>query len=322
MGDGMDQDRLEVCVTHVDRLADRVIGFTLVAQDGKDLPAFSAGAHVDVHLGSGLVRQYSISNDPGERGRYILAVQIEPEGRGGSQLIDRTVRPGSRLEISRPRNTFPLRPEAESNLFIAGGIGITPIRSMIHESERLGQPWSLIYGARGPAQMAFRCEFARRWPERCTFHFSGEGNQDLIPFDRLLARQQPGQHLYCCGPEAMLQAVRQATVHWRADTVHFERFAPIKVSTADDQPFEIELAHSGEVYTVPPTRSVLEVLRQAGHDVESSCEEGTCGSCAVRVVDGCPDHRDSLGLDDPEFRQSFMMICVSRAKGARLVIDI
>ncbi|MEQ9815424.1 MAG: PDR/VanB family oxidoreductase [Azospirillaceae bacterium] len=322
----MNQDRIEVCVTRVDRLADRVIGLTLIAHEDKDLPAFGAGAHVDVHLGSNLVRQYSISSDPGEWGRYALAVQIEPAGRGGSQQLDRTVRPGSRLQISRPRNTFPLRPEAERNLFIAGGIGITPIRSMIFESERRGQPWSLVYGARGPAQMAFRCDLARRWPERCTFHFSGEGNRELIPFDELLARQLPGQHLYCCGPEAMLQSVRQASAHWHAGTVHFERFSPVAVSAgddpADDRAFEIELAQSGEVYTVPPSKSVLEVLRQAGHDVESSCEEGTCGSCAVRVLDGCPDHRDSLGLDDPEFRRSFMMICVSRAQGARLVLDL
>jgi phthalate 4,5-dioxygenase reductase component len=297
--------------------------FDLQAGDGGELPAFTAGAHIPVRIPNGRMRSYSLCNDPAERHRYCLAVKRDGNGRGGSMnLIDATA-VGDTLTIAPPRNLFPLEGNAASYIFIAGGIGITPIRSMIaHLMATRAKPFKLFYFTRSPEQMAFRDEFATpAFHGKVIMHH--DGGDPAKAFDLWPVLENPkAAHIYCCGPRGLMDAVRDMSGHWPSSAVHFEDFGagitPVKAAT--DGAFTVKLAKSGQTLSVPPGKSILEVVRAAGIDAASSCESGTCGTCRCGLLSGEVDHRDMV-LADHE-RATAIMICVSRAKAGELVLDL
>lgn len=308
----------------IDRIvdvADGIRSFELVAPDGAELPAFTPGSHVSVRVPNGELRKYSLCGDPAERSRYVIAVKREAQGRGGSVSLVDQARVGDSLPTSLPDNAFPLAEKAASYLFIAGGIGITPILSMIRSFGELPPaPWRLIYLARTPETCAFREALSA--PElraRVTIHHSH--GDPARSFDLWPVLERPSSaHIYCCGPQALMASVRDMTGHWSPKQVHFESFNAGGGVRPDDQPFRVQLAQSGGDYEVPMGRSILEVLREHGCHVASSCESGTCGSCKTALLSGQADHRDMVLM--PEEMDTQLMVCVSRAKSPALVLDL
>jgi len=301
---------LEVIVARAWEEAPRIRAIELRAANGAELPPFNAGAHLDLHLPNGLIRQYSIWSDPADRTRYCIAVLREEISRGGS-IAAHALRVGATLQIGPPRNSFPLQDSAATSLLIAGGIGITPILPML---DRAGDDWQLVYGGRTRSSMAFTAELAAHG-DRVSFRPQDE--HGLLDLPSLLADVSPGTAVYCCGPEPLLAAVEALGP---AD-LHVERFTAI-VDEGPREAFEVELAGSGRVLPVPPDRSILEVVEEAGVTVLSSCREGTCGTCETAVLGGEPDHRDSVLTADERLENEVMMLCVSRACSARLVLDL
>jgi len=317
-----DNSPLILAASHKEQVADGIFLFELRSPDGGDLPQFTPGSHITVTVPSGQKRRYSLCNDCHERDRYVIAVKQEVDGRGGSLSLTTGVNKGDVVSVEPPANDFPLpASEPKRFIFIAGGIGITPIRSMILDRLRQGKDnFTLYYFTRTPELMAFRDEFKR--PEfegkAVLHHDNGDPEQayDLWP----VLEEQKGAHVYCCGPRGLMDAVRDMTGHWPDSAVHFEDFVGATATRPDDTPFEVRLAKSGETYTVEAGVSILDTLRRNGHTLPSSCESGTCGTCRVRFIEGEPDHRD-LVLSDEE-RKTEIMICVSRARGRSLVLDI
>jgi ferredoxin-NADP reductase len=270
-------------------------------------------------LGSGLVRQYSLCGEPHDRRTWRIAVLREPESRGGSRHVHERLTVGAKLRVDGPRNHFPLL-DATEYLFIAGGIGITPIVAMIDATEASGRPWSLLYGGRRRASMAFLDRLAG-YGDRVSIRPQDETG--LLDLGVLPAQPAAGTLVYCCGPEPLLAAVEQRCAGWPSGALHVERFAPKpQAGPAGAETFEIVLAQSELTLEVSPDRSVLEVVEQAGIPVLSSCAEGTCGTCETAVLDGVPEHRDSVLSDDERAANDCMMICVSRSCTARLVLDL
>lgn len=301
-----------------ERLAEGVVGLTLVAEHGGLLPPWRPGAHIDLVLDDGLVRQYSLSGDPGDRLKYQVGVLLEAEGRGGSRWVHDTLHPGVIVEVRGPRNHFRLE-EAERYLLIAGGIGITPILAMADELDRTGRPWTLVYGGRTRSSMAYADRLSALGPH---VQLWPQDTNGLIDLPTVLADPVPGTAVYTCGPEPLLRAVEEhCGAHWPAGSVHVERFAPKKIDTGTDVPFEIELSE-GRVLQVPADRTALEVLENAGFDLLSSCREGTCGTCEVAIMEGEAEHRDSVLTSEEQAENSCMMVCVSRAATRRLVLDL
>jgi phthalate 4,5-dioxygenase reductase component len=294
--------------------------FELVDPDCGALPPFTAGAHVTVETPSGARRTYSLSNDPVESDRYVLGVKHERDGRGGSASLIEQVREGDRLPVSPPINRFPLV-AAPTYLFVAGGIGITPILSMLRQVAREGSAgFRLIYCTRGPASTAFREELAT--PElagKVTLHHDDGDPAKAFDFWPLL--ETPGKaHVYCCGPRPLMEEVRAMTGHWPESAIHFEDFASdIQAHKPDDRAFAVRNAKTGQIVAVPADATILDALRAAGSSVPSSCESGTCGSCKTRLLDGDVEHRD-LVLTDEE-RRRHILICVSRAREGELVLE-
>ena len=324
-------------------LADDVVALILVSAAGAVLPPWEPGAHVDLHLAPGLIRPYSLCGDPADRYRWRVAVLREPDGRGGSDFVHSLLTVGTELTVTGPRNHFRLA-GADRYLFIAGGIGITPILPMVAEAARHSRPWRLVYGGRRRASMAFLGELAA-WDGQVTICPQDECG--LLDLDVLLGTPQPGIAVYCCGPGPLLAAAEARCAAWPPGTLHVERFspgpdavpgtsAPLGPGTSAplgpraasdpaarrDSSFEVELASNGRVIAVPCGTSVLAALRGAGLELLSSCEEGICGTCETGVLGGVPDHRDSVL--EPAEREvgDIMMICVSRSCTARLVLDL
>lgn len=304
-------------------LAEGIVGLTLVAADGEALPPWTPGAHVDLLLGEDIVRQYSLCGELSDSQSLSVAVLREREGRGGSAFVHDRLAVGDLLTLRGPRNHFPLL-DARRYLFIAGGIGITPLAPMIAQLDAAAADWQLVYGGRSRASMAFREELVDRYGDRVSILPQDEVG--LLDLRTLLGR--PGAsaedlRVYCCGPEGLLEAVEAACADWPLGALQLERFAPRPDTfAAPQEAFEVELANSGTVLSVPPGRSILSVLEDAGLPVLSSCREGTCGTCETGVLAGAIDHRDSV-LDAAEREAGdVMMICVSRARGGRLVLDL
>lgn len=314
-------EQLPLIVAEVGNVAENITRFSLRDPKGAELPQFTPGAHIGIQAPNGLSRKYSLCNDPDARDHYEIAVKRETDGRGGSASLTNDVRVGTMLSSTPPRNDFALVPRVANFLFIAGGIGITPILSMVRFLHRTGSArFKLYYCTRNPEETAYRDELAA--PELrgqvVIHHDEGDAERslDLWP----LLERSGGAHLYCCGPRPMLEAVRDMTGHWSSFTVHIESFLDgAATRKADDRAFRVRLARSGNVVDVPADRSILEALRSAGCDVPSSCESGTCGTCRTRLIAGEADHRD-LVLDDDE-RERNIMVCVSRARSDELVID-
>lgn len=309
----------QVVVRAKDEVADGVVTLTLSRPDGHPLPPWRPGAHVDLILGAAPTRQYSLCGDPDDPTSYRVGILHAPDGRGGSRYVHEQLRVGDSVEIRGPRNNFALV-AAPRYLFIAGGIGITPMLPMIAAAERAGADWQLVYGGRTRASMAFLDELAR-YGSRVTVRPQDEAG--LLDLERLLGVPEPDTLVYCCGPEPLLAAVEDRCGAWPSQALHIERFTPRPArAPVRAEPFEVVLQRSGLALTVPPERSILDVVEQAGVGVLSSCAEGTCGTCETAVLDGEPDHLDSVLTADERKSHCAMMICVSRACGPRLVLDL
>lgn len=294
-------------------------GVVSLAFRGSGLPTWDPGAHLDLLLADGLERQYSLCGDPAERDVWRIAVLREPGGRGGSAFVHERLSVGETVRVRGPRNNFALRP-ARRYLFIAGGIGITPILPMLRAADAAGSDWSLLYGGRTRGSMAFLEELTGRYGERVAVRPQDEtGLLDLASY---LGAPEPDTAVYCCGPDPLLDAVeRNCAANGRPEP-RMERFGPRARAVSSDAPFELVLARSGLTLTVPEHASVLETVRAAGVEVLFSCAEGTCGTCETGVLEGAPDHRDSLLTAAERAAGDTMMICVSRSFGERLVLEL
>ena len=312
----------EVRVQAIRLEADRIRSFELRPLTGHDLPAFTAGAHIEVHLANGIVRSYSLANSPAEGNRYEIAVNKEVSGRGGSGFMHDQVHVGARLRISAPRNNFALREEAEHSVLIAGGIGITPLRSMIARLRALERPWSLLYAGRDRDSMAFLEEFARLRELGHAIRIHSDAEAGAPPdLQGVVAKAPPSAHFYCCGPRPMLAVFEAATSQLPAERVHVEYFAGSQAPALAGE-FSVELARSGRVLQVPAGTSILDTLLDAGVNVPYSCMEGVCASCETRVLAGVPDHRDAILSRAERDANDRMMICCSGARTPRLVLDL
>ncbi|MGZ5200175.1 MAG: PepSY domain-containing protein [Telluria sp.] len=304
--------------------AQGIVSFALADREGKPLPPFEAGAHIDVHLGPGLVRQYSLCNAPGETHRYRIAVQLAEDTRGGS-LAMHALREGARVEVSAPKNHFPLAQGANRSLLFAGGIGITPILAMAEQLASTGADFELYYCTRSKERTAFLERIASsRFASRVHFHFSeGPAAQQFDPV-AAIGRPAPGAHLYVCGPNGYMDAVIKtaAGLGWQDANVHREYFSGTAAHADTDTAFDLKLARSGKVVHVAKGQTALEALAACGVDVQVSCGEGTCGTCLTRVLDGEPDHRDVFLTAADRARKDSFLPCCSRAASPMLVLDL
>ncbi|MER5207370.1 PDR/VanB family oxidoreductase [Streptomyces sp. NPDC002825] len=293
--------------------AEGVRGLLLADPTGAELPPWEPGAHLEVTLPSGTVRHYSLCGDPADRGTYRIGVLREPAGRGGSEELHTAVGEGTVLGVRGPLNRFPLVP-AERYLFVAGGIGITPLLPMVR-SLPTGS-WSLLYGGRSLASMAYREELSAL-PGVTLVPQDTEGLPDL---DAVLAGQPAGTAVYCCGPEGLLRAVQE---RWDGP-LHVERFGAAEAvgESPGEGGFEVELRRTGRVLRVEAGRSLLDTVREVVPGVAYSCEEGWCGTCETKVIAGTPEHHDSVLGEDEKASGTTMMICVGRSRGTRLVLDL
>ncbi|CAM5768141.1 ferredoxin [Labrys miyagiensis] len=301
--------------------ANGIAGFELRAVKGL-LPTFQPGAHIDVHMPSGLIRQYSIINGPGESDSFMIGVKRERESRGGSACMHEAVREGDVLAISEPRNNFPLRRDAVRTLFVAGGIGVTPLLAMAQVLHHQGLPHAFHYFAQDAGQLAFR-ERLDRLKDTLVPELGLTPEATAARLREILAGYRPGMHLYLCGPGPMLEAARTiaAELGWQEQAVHFEYFKNSR-EIDDSSSFEVALARSNITLKVPAGRTILDVMREAGIDMPSSCEQGACGTCVAAVIEGEPDHQDVYLTEAEKASGMKIMTCVSRAKSARLILDI
>jgi ferredoxin-NADP reductase len=306
----------DVVVAAVTRPADDVVELTLRAPDGAPLPAWTPGAHVDLLLDDECVRQYSLCGSPAEPDAYRVAVLHTPDSRGGSKRVHELAE-GATVRIRGPRNHFPLV-TSPRYLFLAGGIGITPLLPMIEEAETAGADWRLHYGGRSRRSMAYLPQLDR-YGDRVVVVPQDEAG--LLDVPGILSAPDPRTLVYCCGPEPLLAAVEEQCAAWPAGALHLERFSPKAVDAGENTSFELVLQSSGLRLTVPPDRTVLQVMRDAGVSVLASCLEGTCGTCETDVVEGDVDHRDSVLDPEEQEANETMMVCVSRCRGPRLVLD-
>ncbi|MEU0166662.1 PDR/VanB family oxidoreductase [Streptomyces iakyrus] len=305
----------ELIVQRREFAAEGVLALTLRHPLGEPLPAWEPGAHVDVLLGPGLERQYSLCGDPADRSAWRIAVLREPAGRGGSAHVHEQLGEDAKVRVRGPRNNFRLEP-ASRYRFVAGGIGITPLLPMLAAAEAAGAEWTLLYGGRTRGSMAFAAELGR-YGDRVTF--APEDETGLLDLPSVLDDVPAGTLVYCCGPGPLLDAVE---ARCPSGVLRVERFQPKEQETGGNTAFEVELARSGRTLTVAPDVSVLDAVRDSGVEVLYSCTEGTCGTCETDVLDGEPDHRDSVLTDDERAAGETMLICVSRCRGGRLVLDL
>ncbi|EHR48946.1 flavodoxin reductase family protein [Saccharomonospora marina XMU15] len=311
---------LDLVLARKEAVADGVARLTLRDPRGGPLPEWEPGAHVDLLLGEGLERQYSLCGDPADRSELAVAVLREPDSRGGSAYVHDRLAEGDTVRVRGPRNNFALV-DSPRYLFLAGGVGITPILPMVAAAHSRGADWRLVYGGRTRASMAFADVLTDTYGDRVELRPQDETG--LLPLDSLLAAPEPDTAVYCCGPEPLLAEVERRCATWPPGALHVERFSPKQGADAGPrQAFEVELAHSGVTLLVPPDKSILEVVEDAGIPVLSSCQEGTCGTCETEVREGVPDHRDSLLTDEEREAGETMMICVSRSCGPRLVLEL
>ncbi|RFU87226.1 oxidoreductase [Streptomyces triticagri] len=311
----MSENSLQLTVHRMTWEAEGVLSVELVHPEGKPLPEWTPGSHIDVVAGA-YTRQYSLCGDPRDTGRYRIGVLDEPASRGGSRHVHTKLRPGQLLTVSEPRNHFVLE-DAGAYLFVAGGIGITPLLAMAREAAARGARWRMVYGGRSRASMAFAEELSAL-----------DGELTLVPQDELghidldaeLSGLPDDTLVYTCGPAPLLAAVEERCP---AERLRLERFsAPVVERTGGEEAFEVECRSSGRTLSVGPDSSILQAAEEAGLSVNSSCQEGICGSCETRVLDGTPDHRDFLLSEAEHAAGATMMICVSRCASGRLVLDL
>ena len=306
--------------------AQDILSLELRPMAGNEFPAFEAGSHIDLHLPNGIVRSYSLLNDCRERHRYVVAVLKDKASRGGSRAVHEQLRIAMPLQISEPRNNFKLVETAAHSVLVAGGIGITPILSMVQRLHQLGCPFEVVYCARSRLSAAYVAEI-EALATQVHWHFDDEqgGPPDL----QALLATRPGvgannTHYYACGPAVMLDAFERSCASLGYTHAHIERFQAVEVAPASDaqQTYTVELKRSGQVLTVMPGQSLLATLQAANIDCNTSCEEGICGSCETRVLEGTPDHCDSVLSPQEQASHKMMMVCVSGCKSSHLVLDL
>jgi ferredoxin-NADP reductase len=317
VGDDVDAWVLELSVVQLRLEADGVISIELTDPDGGLLPAWEPGAHVDLLLGD-VIRQYSLCGDPGDRTSYHVAVLREAVSRGGSAYVHERLHPGELIEVGGPRNHFRLD-DHDDYVFIAGGIGITPIRPMIGEVRRRGRPFRLFYGGRSRSSMAYVDELARAGPG---VSIVAEDEHGMLDLPAILPKASPGSGTYVCGPAGLLEAVEVRCAAWPAGALHTERFKARDRSDTVDRPFVAECARSGVEVPVPAGVTLIDALEAVGIRLPNACRDGVCGSCETRVLAGGIEHRDSVLSAAERQRQDRMMTCVSRAAGERVVLDL
>ncbi|MBM09396.1 MAG: oxidoreductase [Magnetovibrio sp.] len=309
--------------------------YELVSPKGEELPPFTAGSHIDFYFRDGSVRQYSLCNDPKERHRYLIAVLREAESRGGSEGLHERVHVQRTVCVGEVRNNFPLSSEAKHHLFLAGGIGVTPMMAMIGETETNGETFTMHYCSKSPEHTAFRPELEQYISAgKVILHHDGGDPSQGLDIVNLLATQENGTHVYYCGPPGFMRAVKRATKHWESGTVHAEHFSSaaspkVKQTAAERKAvgdsgvgigFQVMLASNGATYFVANDKSIADVLKENGVHVETSCNSGLCGTCKTRYIEGEVDHNDLI-MDADEQAQ-YLTLCCSRAKGKKLVIDL
>ena len=316
----MTTSQITVRVQAIRAEATGIVSVEFRAPDGADLPPFEAGAHIDLHLPNGIVRSYSLSNSPQERQRYVVGVLKDGNSRGGSRYVHEQLRVGATIDISTPRNNFPVDASAPHTVLIAGGIGITPIYCMFNHLKNLGKSVELLYCARSRSEAAFCDELLGQ--EGVQVHFDQEqgGAPDLRSY---LASKAAGAHFYCCGPAPMLNNFEKLCEELGLPNVHIERFAATEqVAPAQDSAYVAFLSRTQISVTVPAGKSLLDALLEADIDIDYSCREGVCGACETKVIDGTPDHRDEYLSKADHAANKAMIVCVSGCKGQRLVLDL
>ncbi len=316
----MSDIQVKVLARHAE--ADGIFRYELARADGTPLPAFSAGAHIDVHLPGGLVRQYSLCNDDRETHRYCIAVLRDPASRGGSIALHDQVKPGDLLSISTPRNQFPLV-QAPFSLLLAGGIGITPLLGMAQHLVAHGGEFNLHYCTRSLSRTACRDNVAALGA-RAQLHLNDGETAQKLNLPAVLAAAPADSRLYVCGPGGFIDFVVQTAkaARWPADRIHLEYFGAAPQDTSGDRAFEVRLASTGTTYTIPADKTIVAALQDQGVEVMVSCEQGVCGTCLTRVLEGTCDHRDMYLTDDEKARNDQLLPCCSRAKSPLLVLDL
>lgn len=321
----MNQGMLTVKVARKAVEAQDICSFELVDPQGGALPPFSAGSHIDVRLPSGVVRQYSLANDPAESHRYLIGVLLDPATRGGSKSMHEQVKEGDLVEISTPKNHFSLAHEARRHLLFAGGIGITPILCMAERLANTEADFELHYCTRSRDRTAFAERIAAGgFADRAHLHFDDGEAAQRADVPALLATPQAGVHVYVCGPKGFMDHVlgTARARGWPEAQLHFEFFSAEVVKSADDESFEVKLASSGKLITVAKDQTVIQALSAVGIEVPTSCEQGVCGTCLTRVLEGEPDHKDMYLTPQEQARNDQFLPCCSRSKSARLVLDL
>ena len=315
---------LKLIIAGIEELTPEIKRFELVPADGGKLPAFEAGAHVDVVTGNGLRRSYSLANHPDERHRYVLGVLREKNAEGASAWLHENASTGDTVTVMEPLNNFRLEDDAGEHILIAGGIGIAPILSMGYHLRQNGAKYALHYCTRDAENTAFADEVEEVFAPNLTVHHDGGDPAKGIKLDDVLSRRTDGAHLYVCGPAGLMAAAREATSHWPEGTVHFELFAPsARPKEWKNESFEVYLSRQKRALTVAADKTILETVREAGFDADSSCEDGLCATCRTRLLGGKAEHRDDVLSDKEKTGNKSMMICISRAlPGETLILDI
>ncbi|HWL56827.1 MAG TPA: PDR/VanB family oxidoreductase [Paracoccus sp. (in: a-proteobacteria)] len=317
----MSDKEIPVRVQQIRYEADTILSVELVQLDSSALPLFEAGAHIDLILSDQLRRSYSLYQPYGKGRSYSVAVHLDPQGRGGSRHVHEMLRVGEQIRVSPPKNNFPLDERATKSVFIAGGIGITPIICMIRRLSEIGRPWELHYAARSRSAAAFLDGIGTLAGKgRIIYHFDDEKGGDLMDLDAIFAAS-PEAHFYCCGPEPMLAAYEKAGAAVPRAQVHLEYFSGTQ-EAARDGGFEVVLAQSGRALEIPSGKSILDVLLDNNVSVPFACNDGVCGTCETRVLEGRPDHRDMILTEEERAAGETMMVCCSGSKSRRLVLDL
>lgn len=315
---------MQVRIKRISFEVENINSYELMSPTGGDLVPFTAGSHIDLHLSNGMIRSYSLVNDQSERNRYVVAVNNDAASRGGSRLIHETLRVGDIISVSHPRNNFDLHEDASHSVLIAGGIGITPLLSMIRRLEALGRSWELVYAARTRRTAAFLDDLKILRPDaqrNLHLNFDQEPKGRMIDLPSVVKDVHPDAHLYCCGPVPMLEAFEAATADRPAGHVHVEYFKAREKPAAEGG-FEVKLARSNQTIAVQAGQTILDALLAAGITVNYACAEGVCGTCETRVIEGVPDHRDLFLSKDEQDANKTIMVCCSGSKSTSLVLDI
>ena len=315
---------IDVVVVSRKNEAQDICSYELARVDDSALPGFSAGAHIDVHLPGGLIRQYSLCNHPEDRHRYLIGVLKDPASRGGSQCLHEQINTGDRLRISEPRNQFPLAHQARRSLLFAGGIGITPILCMAERLAHSDADFELHYCARSSERAAFVERIKNSsFADRVFLHFD-EQPETALNAARVLAQPGENVHLYVCGPGGFMQHVLDSAraQGWQEDSLHREYFAATPTETSNDGSFSVKVGSTGQVFEVPTDKTVVQVLESHGIDIAMSCEQGICGTCLTRVLEGVPDHRDLFLTENEQALNDQFTPCCSRSKSPLLVLDL